>query len=64
MDIDGAGGAMTTPLANDTVTELADETILMPKLCMSGGVGGNDNDMGEVEVECKQDGVSGMDGLG
>ena len=55
---------MTTPLANDTVTELADETILMPKLCMSGGVGGNDNDMGEVEVECKQDGVSGMDGLG
>jgi len=57
-DIDGAGGAATTSLANDTIAELADETILTSKFCMSGGVGG------EVEVECEQDGVSGVDGVG
>ena len=62
-DIDGMGAA-TTSLANDTVMELADETILMSKFCMSSGVGGEEDDVGEVEVECEQDGVSGVDGVG
>ena len=45
-----------TSLASDAVTELVDETILMSEFCMAGGVGGEEDDMGEVEVECKQDG--------
>ena len=52
-----------TSLTNDTVTELADKTILMSKFWTSSGVGGEEDDIGEVEVECKQDGVSGMDGV-
>ena len=63
-DIDGAGGSATTSLANDTVAELADETILTSKFCTSGGVGGEEDDVGEVKVECEQDGVSGVDRVG
>jgi len=45
-DIDSAGGAATTSLANDTVAELADETILMSKFCTSGRVRGKEDDVG------------------
>ena len=63
-DIDGAGGATTTSLASDAVTELADETILTSKFYTPGGVGGEEVDMGEVEVECEQGGVSDVDRWG
>ena len=40
-----------TSLASDAVAEIADETILTSKFCMSGRVGGKEDDVGEVEVE-------------
>jgi len=63
-DIDGMGGAMMTSLASDTVVELANKMILTSKFYMSSRVGGEEVDMGEVEVECKQGGVLDMDGWG
>ena len=57
-------GATMTSLANDTVAELADKTILTSKFWTSGGVGGEEDNVGEVEVECEQDGVSGVDRVG
>ena len=46
-------GAMARSLASDTVIGLADETILTSKFYTSDGVGGEEDDVGEVEVECK-----------
>ena len=53
-----------TSLTSDTITELADEMILTSKFCMSSRVGGEEDDVGGVEVEWEQDGVSGVDGVG
>ena len=53
-----------TSLASDAVVEIADETILTSKFCPSGRVGGEEDDVGKVEMEWEQDGVSGVDGVG
>jgi len=55
-----AQGAMIS-LTSNTVAELADKTILTSKFSMSGRVGGDEDNVQEVEVEWEPDGILGMD---
>jgi hypothetical protein len=57
-DIDRAGCAAITSLARDIVPELADSAILTSRFWVSGGVGGE-----KEEVECELEGVSGVGGV-
>jgi len=53
-----------TSLASDTIMELADEMTLTAKFCTSGGVGGEEDNTEEVEVELEHNGVSGVGWVG
>jgi len=53
-----------TSLASDTIAELADEMIFTSKFCMSSRVRGEEADVGGWRWNGKQDGVSGVDGVG
>ena len=48
----------------NAIAELADKMILTSKFCTSSRAGGKEDNIREVEVECKQDGVLGVDGVG
>jgi len=50
------GGSCETSLASDTVAELADETIPTSRFCTSSGVGGEEDNTGEVKVELEHGG--------
>jgi len=55
-----------TSLACNSIMELAHKMVLTSKFCTSGGVGvgGEEDNVGEVRVEREKDGALGMGGVG